>query len=292
MKFVTIKRKPQSRIPTEIYDTSTQYVGGGYSADTNDVLRGITFEEEDLLLPSILGLSPTSNEWMTKVKNFHANIDIPVPAKEGKKLNISTTKRTIKNKEGKEVEYEFPVVPLDYIYYKHCLKHDEVAKSRETVDFHPKYRFYIEDAQELMDVSNQVLETKNKMRQHLLKMVGPAEKDHDLIRAILVVAKEFTGREPSTKEEENVIAIDKFAEAHPSEFVKFASDDTIKAKAFVHQLISYNLITSVGNQIYDDNVGTDPLADSIPDFIKYLVQPKNSAYKAGLAAKLAAKKGK
>lgn len=292
MKFVTIKRKPQNRIPAEIYASSTQYVGGGYSADTNDVLRGISFEEEDLLLPSILGVSPTSQEWMAKVKNFHSNIDIPIPADTGKKLNISTTERVIKDKNGKDVRYEFPVVPLDYIYYKHCLKHEEVAKSKDTVENHPKYRFYIEDTQELMDASQQVLENKNKMRHLLLKLVAPKEKDNDLIRAILVVAKEFTGREPSSNEEENVIAIDAFAEKHPKEFINFASDESIKAKAFIHQLISYNIINSVGNQIYDESVGVDPLAESIPDFIKYLVQPKNSAYKAQLAAKLAAKKGK
>lgn len=293
VKFVTIKRKPQDRIPNEIFSEAPLYVGGGFSRDSNDVLRGITFEEEEYLLPTIIGVSADSHQFVEKAKIFHAEIDIPVPAEGGKKLNITTRKVKIVIKgESKEVDY--PIVPLDYIYYKHCLKHSDVAPNLEEAKAINAYKYYIEDVAEEQIVTSAKRDIKLLAKQNLVALIAGKEKDFNLIKAILVVAKAIPGWNKTVSDEEEACmnSIEELSEKHPSKFNAFCEDKMIKAKAFVHQLISYNIIQTAGNALYDESQGVDPVAPDMDTFIKILQQPEKTQYKGQLQARLQAKRGK
>lgn len=290
LKFVTIKRRPQDRIPSEIFSQAPQYIGGGFSRDTNDVLRGISFEEEEYLLPSIVGISADSFQFVEKVKTFHAEIDIPIPP-EGKKLNITTRKSSIINKEGEKKEIDLPVVPMDYIYYKHALKHSQVAHNIDEVNSNNTFIFYIENMEEVQVKTKATREIKLLAKQNIVNLTAGETVDMSLIRAILIVAKEITHREPAEDDEDCLTMLEDISEKYPSKFNAYCADKAIKAKAFVHQLIKFNLIQSAGNSLYDETQGVDPIASSIEEFIKVISQPEKSTYKGQLQAKLKAKQG-
>ncbi len=293
-QFVTIKRKPQDRIPNEIFAEAPMYVGGGFSRDTNDVLRGITFEEEEYLLPSIIGVSADSHKFVEAAKLFHAEIDIPVPYETGKRLNITTRKRTILDKDKEKKEVDYPVVPLDYIYYKHCLKNSEVAKNLVEANANTSFKYYIEDVVEEQKVTSATRDIKLLAKQNLVNLIAGKEKDFSLIKAILVVAKDVPGWVKSVSEDEEVCmnTLEELSEKHPVKFNEFCADKMIKAKAFVHQLIAFNIIQTAGNAIYDDSLGVDVVANDMDTFIKLLQQPEKSQYKGQLQHRLQSKRGK
>lgn len=287
--IVTLKRKGQTRIPTEVYDSSFVHLGSGYDSNTSDVLRGLDFEEEKLLLPPIIGCSATSFEFNEKAKSFWSNIDIPIPI-EGRRLNITCRKQKVLI-DGKETELEIPVSPLDYIYWKFAQKHSEVAPSFEECKNFKGYNFYIEDIGAEQKTKMVSLELKNKARLKYLQLTTGESKNIELLRAIAIITKDVHNSTIPSNEEGLLILLEEICEKFPEQFEKAASDPNVKDRAFVSVLLDYNIITTAGNSIFDETVGLEALADSIDEFIKYFNLPTKTQYKASLLAKLKAKRG-
>jgi len=84
-------------------------------------LKGVDGEEEAKLLKGIVDVPATHQDWPAKTKDFWASLSLKVPF-EGVELNIGT------HDDGT------PVSPMDYIYWKWCMKHRQVAISEEEMN--------------------------------------------------------------------------------------------------------------------------------------------------------------
>ena len=182
-KYITIKRIPQDRMPREIYEGSTYSIGGSISSETSDVLKGLSFAEEQIILPNIINTPSTSVHFLQKCREFWQDIDIKIPV-EGLTLNISTHRviletpiqrgsfglsskqlsksdsfdlelggeevSILEKEVGEDIDdgrnFDMPINPLDYVHYKYAMMHGSVAKNlNDAIAF--DLPCYIEDKQ-------------------------------------------------------------------------------------------------------------------------------------------------
>ena len=290
-KFITLKRPKQSRIPSEIMSESYVSLGSSFDSNTNDILKGLTFEEEKAILPNLIGCSADSYEFIQRARTFWMNIDITIPV-EGKRLNITVNEHKYKNKDGEEVTDIIPVAPMDYVQYRFALKHSLCGNSLEDCESIKSPICYIEDAGILKEAAQSSLALKIKARSKYQEVATGKSVDLETLKAVLIATRDKHNKTIPTTEDAILITLEEVSEKFPQEFITACTDPLLKQKAFVTQLIEYNIVKSAGNSIYDDSVGIDAIADNIEDFIKYFSKPANTAYQAQLKAKLDSKKGK
>ncbi len=293
--FVTLKKKPNSRLIPEIADQSVYHLGSSYDSRTSDILRGLSFKEEDELLPDIIGVSADSYEFVAGTKKFWSSVDLPIP-NAGKQLNITTrsVKKKIKDANGNstEIVIEMPLVPLDYIHYRYALKHSRVARSLEEALGRNDIDIYIEDHKAEADAKINSLDAKNKARQKYLELATGTAKDFELMKAIIINTREIHGKGVPLIQDEILLLLDVIHEKYPAAFLEAASDTNLKQRAFINQLLDFQIIHTADNQVFDDKKGNDPLAKDISEFIKFISLPEQTSYLAQLKAQLQAKKGK
>ena len=143
------------------------------------------YKEMEAYMPSLVGCSVNSQEYITRVQRWFNSISIPVDG-EGKKLNCSfqwNKKRDYLNYKIDETEiieeydnaeksnpkqlkdaiakyvtkinaleatryqYGHPIKVDDYLAYRHCLLYPIVAKDVAIISFDPRVKFYIKDEQ-------------------------------------------------------------------------------------------------------------------------------------------------
>ncbi len=293
--FVTLKKKPNPRLIAEVAEQSIYHLGSSYDSKTSDILRGLSFKEEDVLLPEIIGVSSDSYEFVAATKKFWSSIDLPIP-NAGKVLNITTrkVKKTITGPDGKteQIPLEIPLVPLDYIHYRYALKHSKVGRNLEEAIGRNDIDIYIEDHKAEADAKINSLDAKNKARQKYLEIATGEAKDYDLMKAIIINTRDAHGKGVPLNQDEILLLLDIIHEKFPTAFIEAANDTSLKQRAFINQLLDYQIIHTADNQVFDDKKGNDPLAKDINGFIKFISLPEQTAYLAQLKATLASKKGK
>jgi hypothetical protein len=287
-RTVTIKRNPITRIHPDLYIDSVVSIGAAFNIETGDLLRGLSFEEERRLLPELLGVEATDLNFRKKASEFWADISIIIPL-EGKKLNVST-ERLFDNVDGKKVAIEVPINLRDYVYFRYVDCHREVAKDKEDCLGNPYAKFYIEDSTAELEKATSAFTKKKEINKKVLELTDGANPDIQLLKSIVYVLKPFHKKQiPSTLEALSIL-LSEISEQYPSEFLAAATDKDIKDRALIATLQEKGIITMAGNMVYDEMVGDSAVADDTDSYIKYINQPKQSAYKTALIARLQAKR--
>lgn len=287
-KFVTIRRRGQSRIPTEVYSSSSQKIGCGFIENTKDIMRGLSDIQEELILPKIIGVPYDHVNFIQKAQDFYCDLDVIVPI-EGLRLNISTSTKKHKTNDGTEVGVELPKLPMDYIQYVRCLIHSEVAKNREALDTDPKYNFYIEDETLELKIKVDTLKVKNDAQYQYLQLVAEdkAKENIEKITQILTVLKPLHNKVVRGMSlEDKTILLDEVVTKHPEEFTKTATDKHLVTKVLIEQGLEYKLIKVIGGTYFDRDDEKQELGSTTDDFVTHLESPKGSAYLMQLKARI------
>jgi len=295
LKIVTIKVKPNPRIPAEVWVDTKAYLGSGYDSETNDVLRGLTLDEEKVLLPNLVGCTADSPDFNDKTRHFWNNIDMEVDATLGRKLNVTTELKDVeflRNGVKVKEKMEIPRNPIDYINYRLALKHSEVAGSLAECKARKQFQFYIEDLHAETKSKAEALVIRNKARAKYLEIAGGEVKDDAVLRAIAVAMKDVHNMTIPSSKDGLLIFIEEISEKYPEAFTSTASDPHLKDRAFVMELLNYNIITSVANSIFDEALGIEAVAENLDAYIKYINLEGKTTYKGQKKAQLQAKKGK
>lgn len=113
----------------------------GASSEGRKVLSGLSDEEEKALLPDIISTSITDPSWYSKVENYWASMQVPIP-NEGLGLEVGMSYRT--EEEKKKGINGFPINVRDYIIYRYCQVYKRCAIAKE--DVNPGFHFmYIDN---------------------------------------------------------------------------------------------------------------------------------------------------
>lgn len=294
----------------------------GAALRNNDVLRGLTFEEEKILLADIIGISPTSPDWKAATREYWLNITVEVDvqdsdnrgglvletgfmypdeasakigrAEESKELTLFN-KALDANKEynmvfDNRLKYGFPINTTDFIQYRFILQHPIVANRVDDLHKSPKIEYYIHS----QDVENKIKHESLAYRKKAYQIFHTLTDDKIKTRYMLLLLQrdiENIGRAEKftfdlSNEMGQELALEKLATTVPGRFIAVYEDENLVEKAFIEECIKHKHLKRIANTDtikYGENT---LLGYNLDDAITYIRDPRNGALRQELEAKI------
>lgn len=262
------------KLPAEITNTRENKISAQFGRGTADTLRGLTPEEEKKWLPNILGVSVDHPNWREATKDYWCNMVVIVP-EEGLILNIDTN-------DGE------PENILQYIFYRFVVKHGDVAKNKNLIEW-PKHKYYIIDAEEVKKEQTASFELRNRAAKAFLFLQQPENRDKQLWVAMCLRDKHellpidehellvfLEAKKDTVDAEKKPVGLQKFISA--------VNDPDLKEKALLYKYDSEGIIEKNGNSYFygGEIMGTEK------ESIAWLKNPINSKSLLGMNEKLKA----
>lgn len=269
MKKIMIRRKEVlNHLPKEIRAGAKIAIGSIYV--NRQPLKGVEGEEAERLLSKILDVPPGHQDWPKQEKNYWASMTLKVPF-EGVELDITTD------------EDGMPYNIQDYLTYKWCKKHRQVADNEADMKNDPQKKFYIYDPEMDLLKKNALTKLKKDADKEFIKISSDVEK---MRRVMLVLSK---GSKPDTLTEMEVEnQLYDLKNADPAKFLKYSTDKNLDVRAEIEEMIQVNVLRTIGNQII---YGDDTIAENMTDAIVYFNNKKNSGQVNAMRAQFKDAKG-
>jgi len=263
MRKIYVRRKEiNSFLPKEVRVGARVTIGSIFVG--RQPLKGVEGEEAKEYLPRIIGLPYDHPDFPAREKDYWASLRVKVPF-EGKELDITTTE------DGKAVN------PEDYITYKWCMKHRQVAESKSEMESISGKRFYIYDPQKDLLKKNKRVQVSKDADKEFIK----ASSDVARMKRLLRVISDTNPDKLSNLEIENNLY--ELKTSSPEKFLKAALDKDLDLRDEIAEMVQNDIIRKIGNQhIHAD----ETLGENIADTIVYFKNKKNSGAINALRAKL------
>ena len=300
------------RANERVMPKKTDYIG---SSITSSRVLSSSKGEIEAYMPAIIGLASNNDNFVTRVKQYFNNIQIPV-SELGKTFDISfryDTKRDYYKIKAKEdaINAEYDSVPRqnltklrealkdkinklnelestkykigypknveDYLMYRHCLLYNDIAKDIAFINGDKNIRFYFKDnKKEAEKAQRQRLEI-NKAKANYLSCLN----DDDLFEAVFIGYCVASGMPVLTSlaldDTEKQDRLDKFSTEQPSKFNKIFSNKDIKLAGTIETLIARGeLIRLPNNQNILSSTG-EFIGANMGEAINWFKNPENSA---------------
>lgn len=270
-KFVTIyRRESAAKLPQEIKDAAIKKLSAGITS-SGIPLKGISIEEEEKLLPSIVGLPASHVEFANKVNNWYNNLSKPVD-KNGIKLNIAVSEKT-----------GMPEVPIDFLLYKRALVDRLVAKSKTEMMQDQRYSFFINDENEELSKKLDILKEKENAQREYFKVKDSETLTDALLQVFAQSEGHKTTKYTSLPVDEKTLVLDRMLTSMPKVFLEMATDKDLEIRAEILAMVDYQVLTRVGNKFIN---GTEPIGDSLEEVIAYFKSAKNQTEYIKFKAKM------
>ena len=287
---VFIKRKP---ITTAFYRKNEESMGEGNwkigaSIKNNDVCRGLTFDEEEKYLPSLIGVQSKNDNWQKATTNYWNNISKTVP-KDGIELEIGFNYKDEEDgtkeadnaskgescKEEDKWKYGFPINIIDYILYRYCLVYSHVSNDVANVSKSHNIRFYLHSKKEETKTNHDTLTLKNKAYGKYLEVLSNREKVENLLRLLTDKNGSSLYQIGQSNDEQDILLQNAMLEK-PTLFITYYDDKVLEMKSFISKCISEQRLKRVPNTetiMYGDNT---IIGHTIEEAVVYLQNDKNS----------------
>lgn len=281
-------------------------------------------EEVNKYFPNILGISPSNQEFVTRVKIWLNNISVPVDMN-GRKINCSfryehkrdylaiaqkeeaieeefnkadrsnleSIKKAINLRieklnllESTKCRYGVPEDVEEYLIYRHCLLYKDICKDLSLINSDSSFRFYIEDP---------VRERAKKEKVHNERKIAKSNylticSNDELFDAMFIQYCVLEGKILAVAQLEDRFSkedmLEKFSTEEPAKFNKLYRDKNLKLKSFIESGIAKGeLIRSELNQNITTADG-DFIGANMNDAVAYFLNPQNANFKEALEKKL------
>lgn len=271
----------------EYYALSNKPIGSFWDAKgMSKVGTGLDWDETRILLPLVIDAEKDDKDFKVKVINFYHEIDTKVPYREGVKLNIG-----LKDNSKPLSTDNLPLVPMDYIRYRHARRHPWVALSLKEAQGNQLKTFYISDPEELRKESTSARKTKElAMEQYLILTKEKEERIDDVLAVLKQDPRGFRGKDEKLDYLESLV--NHKEEEIVANLLKVATDKSIQMKGLLAKLVQTNILKMVGSRYMVTE--TDAIfADGEEDAVLSLAEEKNAqlltVFKAQLQEKMKAK---
>jgi hypothetical protein len=264
MKKIMIRRKEVlNHLPKEIRAGAKISIGSIYV--NRQPLKGLDEEESHKILSKILDVPPTHQDWPKQEKQFWASMTLKVPF-EGVELDITV------DEDGE------PHNIMDYVTYKWCQKHRQVAMSEDEMNSDPLKKFYIYDPQKDLVKKNANVKLRKDADKEFIKISADTDKMRRLLR---VLSKGSKPEQLSELEVENQLY--EIKNSKPDAFLKMSLDKNLDTRAEIEEMIELGVLRTIGNQII---YGDETIGENITDTIVYFNNKKNSGQINAMRAQL------
>lgn len=234
---------------------------------------GLTFEEQRLLLPELLGIEASDKDFRRTVNRFFDELVTSVP-KDGLQLQIGLEDDNLPLSAT-----NMPINIMDYIKYRHIKGHRDVAMNKPEAEKTYGKRFYINDPEKASAAAISLNDLEDEAAVIYMKYKDDAIKTDQILTMLGVNITHL-------KHEEKILKLKglsqknfKLSEADQKEafnkFIKVAQDKDLEYKYLIQEMIGAQYLKRVGNNILYAESGKI-VGDNMEDAVLYFKNPKNS----------------
>lgn len=239
--------------------------GGG----SQKIASGLSSAEEELLLPSIIDITPQDKDFRREVTRYYAEINTEVPYGTGLTLEIGLET----DNKGPVSKTNFPINLSDYIRYRQLKGHPHVAGSREEGESNPNKQFYILDKEALENKTQNKTKEKDAAFAIYLKIKEEEVQVDTMLIMMGVDPREFSGK---NRMDEKQLALRNLAETKPGEFTALYATENLEIRAWVVQMEQLKVIKKMGTKYYDSETNK-LIGNNMEETIYYFLDEENSA---------------
>lgn len=280
--------------------------------------------EIETYFPTLIGLTPSNPDFITRVKAWLSNIQfivkesdatldvsfryntkrdyLKIKAKEEaideeyskvNRTNLKDIKDAVARKvkalnelEGTKYLYGYPINLQEYLIYRHCLLYKDVAKDTALINADPTLRFYIKDEAKELEKQRKFTENRKKAMTKFIELdASPSAMNAVYIAISLANGTNLSDALNKTNTEKSTIVMN-YVNENPDKFIKFVEDKTLGLRAFIETLIMRGeLIRSEFNQQISTADGTF-IGSNMNEAVAYFNNPNNASVKTMYENKL------
>lgn len=287
-------------------------IGSSYNSS---VILTSNKEEMEAYMPPIVGISPSNDEFVTRVKAYFNNFSVVVDEL-GKTLNTSfryNHKRDyleVKSKENQilakyeaadkhdirllkealtekindlnslestKYKYGNPVNVTDYILYRHCLLYSGIAKDISLINSDPSIRFYIKDDKREAENEAKFRNAKNLAKANYVKLLSDAE----LFKAVFIDYCTKNNISINNGLAMDIVRkqelLDTYSTNEPVKFNRACEDKDIVLKGLIETLIAKGELVRA---TYNQNISTatgEYIGANLKEAVVWFKSPANSS---------------
>lgn len=286
----------------------------GSSINSSRVLSANKGEVE-AYFPELIGLSPSNQDFTTRVKAYLNNISfnvseqgtplnisfhynhksdyIKIKTEEDKinakrdkvaRNNISAIKEAVKvwvseinELESTKYKYGRPENIENYLMYRHCILYRDVAKDTSLINSDSALRFYIRDENKEAERAKRLLDERKKAMRNFLALEASDKKTDAVYLQMVVNTGGNVGDALIKSKDEKTSALMSYINENPDKFNDIYEDKNVEMKAFIEALIARGeLIRPEFNQQISTADGTF-IGSNINEAVAYFNNPKNES---------------
>lgn len=234
---------------------------------------GLSFEEQKLLLPLILGIESDDKDFRKAVTTFYHEFSTKVP-QEGLKLQIS-----LENDALPLSDTNRPLNVRDYLSYRHLLNHPDVAADAASAERIYNKKFYIQDPEGIAKEAIKINELEDKATVLYMKFKDDVVKMDQILTMLGINIKTMTQEDKVLKFKDMAKTDGRYNEFEQKEafdrFIKTAEDKDLEYRYLVQEMIGAQYLVRVGNAIHFKESG-EVIGQDMSQAVMYFKNPKNS----------------
>jgi hypothetical protein len=255
------------------YGEAFRAVGPYYEHGGKAVATGLTFEEQKILLPIVLGIEAEDKDFRRAVTTYYHEFMTRVP-KEGLKLQIS-----LENDNDKLSKSNLPLNIPDYLAYRHILNHREVSQNKAEAEANYVKKFYLVDPDGVTKEAVRINSLEDKAVSLYMRYKEDVVKTDQVLVMLGVNINKMT-------HDDKVLKLKDFAQSNPElnkveqaeafqRFITVCEDKDLEYKYLIQEMVGTQYLKRVGTNIVITE-SSEKIGDNIEDAVLYLKNPKNS----------------
>lgn len=280
--------------------------------------------EVETYFPQLLGISVNNENFVTRLKQYLNNIQVPVnelgvtfdcsfrfnrkrdylafKAREEeiemayKKANKQSTKdlraalaikiNDLNNLESEQYAVGSPVNITDYILYRHCLLYRDIAKDTALINCDPYVRFYLKDDAKDKERQQKLRQEINNAKRNYIEVIGDDEMFDAVYIQYCVVAGLPIVNSLLSERMDKESRLDKFSTSEPVKFNSIVKDKDLRIKSLIELFIARGeFVRSQFNQNITTQDG-EFIGANMKEAIAWAKNPENENVLAALKNKL------
>lgn len=245
----------------EFVSNSTKSIGPYFILNSKQVGSGLTEEETRILMPLIIDSEYGERDFRDKTRAFYDRLRTNVPFPMGVTLETGLTgdnDKPLCNDSGK---LNLPIEPMEYVRYKHALRHPQVAKTKGSAIGNSMFWFYISDPVAERAILQVVADKRDDAQGIYLGLKKDKMKVDMYLTLLLLDPRAYA------TDADRAVALRDKAEGNPEEFLKVHKTDNFEQRYLVQTLINTGVFKQINGHLISDAETSKIIGNNIDEAI-------------------------
>jgi len=260
----------------DYFSEAKMSIGSYWEKNQLKVPSGLSFKEQDLLLPHLINMESDERGFRQKVEDFYHEMDTKVPHNTGVKLEIGLEE----SNDSPVSKTNMPINVSDYVRYRVIMNHPEVAHSKEEAEGNSLKKYYIFDPEAVQKEKNKIEKEQDSALQAYLAVKSEPLKV-DMMLLLLGVDPRSLDKDPGAHSER----LKKLALEKPNDFVTIKNLKNFEVRYMIEMMVKTGVLKKIGTK-YQDVETKAFVGHDLEETIAFFIDPNHDqeliAYKARL----------